>query len=130
MEIMMRRCIPRGYENPNTGKVYTNLDEKVKEAIDRFDGKLPLTLSNTSTRLMDKVTVNPEDVIGYITDIDAEQVHVELNEYGTELLQQNRLFGRGVQFNFLAHTDSDTVDRITTATTAQLITFKITYDET
>lgn len=130
MEIMMRRCIPRGCANPNTNKVYTNLDEKVKEALDRFGGKLPLTLSNTSTRLMDKVTVNPEDVIGYITDIDAEQVHVELNEYGTELLQQNRLFGRGVQFNFLAHTDSDTVDRITTATTAQLITFKITYDET
>ena len=40
--INITRLLPKGSQNPNTKKIYTNMDEKVQEAIEEHGGKLPV----------------------------------------------------------------------------------------
>ena len=110
--INITRRLPKGSQNPNTKKIYTNMDEKVQEAIEEHGGKLPVTLPYVGGgSLTELTTIKPEEVVGYITSLDDFNVHVELTALGLEMLSRNELFGKCAQFHFIVN-EPDTSDKV------------------
>lgn len=120
----MPRRLQKGSVNPNTKKVYTNMDEKVQEAIEEHEGRLPVTLPYVGGgSLTDLTTIKLGEVIGYITSLDDNNVHVELTTLGVEMLSRNELYGKCVQFHFMVDnpTVSDKVERVLKASITPII---------
>lgn len=100
--------------------MYENLEEKIAEAIKLNHGRLPITLtSGDGSSLNDITTIDPDDVIGSIVTVTENLASCELNLAGTELLLRGSLFGKGVQFCYLA--DDSKVDRVIKAAIAPMI---------
>lgn len=99
------RTVAEGEANPNTKIVYENMSDKINEAIQQHHGRLPIVRSiDPSKTLLDKMTIDSKDVVGYVTGIADDIAHCELNIEGTELLKRAALFDKTIQFWFLPKT--------------------------
>jgi len=83
----MNRTVPSGEPNPITNLIYTNLDEKIREAIRTYNGMLPIVLMPGTM-----------DIIGYVTSIDDKTAHCKLADDGISLLKKGLLEGKTIQF--------------------------------
>lgn len=105
------RRVAEGCPNPNTHKVYLNLEEKIKEAIEQNGGKLPITMAPGST-LTERTTINPVDIVGYVVGVESDHVQCELLAGDTDLKVNSKLDGAAVQFCYLADDKTQLVNRV------------------
>lgn len=97
--ITLPRLIPKGQPNLNTGKVYTNLEDEIRVALNTFGGNLPVTLFTSG--IDDPAVVRYDKIIGYIIDFDDCSVQMLLTSLGADLLMHDRLNKAAVQFHYM-----------------------------
>lgn len=76
--VKVKRRIPAGGINPNVGKPYHNMEEKLKELFDFFDRafcEVPISIRDRTETLFEKYSINPILIVGFVhsfSDIDMD----------------------------------------------------------
>jgi len=127
VELSMFRTVFAGEENPNTHVVYENLNDKINEAIQHYHGRLPVVKSiDTSKTPADQTSIDPNEIVGYVTGITDDLAHCELNVSGVELLKLGVLGNKTIQFCFMAKDrKSCRVDTVVKAALAPILSTKM-----
>lgn len=118
--ITLPRLIPKGQPNLNTGKVYTNLEDEIRVALNTFGGQLPVTLFTNG--IDDPAVVRYDKIVGYIVDFDDHYVQMLLTSLGADLLMHDRLDKVAVQFHYMVDDprSSTAVVKVTQASLASV----------
>lgn len=97
-EITLARCVAAGEPNPNTGIIYADLEEKIKEALETSKGTFPIVLTVEEPF---NGAVKMTDVIGYVTEVTHDKVRCSLTLLGKEMLMRGDLASKFVQFVYV-----------------------------
>ncbi|WP_300943830.1 hypothetical protein [uncultured Duncaniella sp.] len=112
------RLVPKDKPSLNTGKVYTNLEDEIRVAINAFGGQLPVTLF--TKEIDDPNTIRYDRIVGYIVDFNDWYVQMLLTSLGADMLMHDRLYKTAVQFHYMVE-DSETSTAIVKVTQASLV---------
>lgn len=82
--INIKRLIPKGWPNPNIGKSYANMEEKLEEYFKSFSYVVPIIMRTGDKYKIENeqefFTINPKDVIGYATNFLDDYMVVQIDE--------------------------------------------------
>lgn len=111
--ISIPREIPADKPNPNTGKVYSNLEQKIEEFLEMFNRFIPVeTKVITGSLLSEFMMVDPTSTIGFAVAVTDTEVIMALTGYGEHLYKSELLKNATIQFCYLADDNTGKVERV------------------
>lgn len=80
-KVKVKRFIPKGGINPNAMKPYLNMEDKLKEYFNKFDGRPPVVITDEgiddSWVDLRFFTINPTRIIGFATSFDDTHIYID-----------------------------------------------------
>lgn len=109
MTLIIQRLIPAGSPNKNTGKVYPELEDKIREMLEKSNFRAPVDMADMSTNNDLHITPDPASIIGYLIAVDDKTATVELNSRGETLYTEHQFDHMKLQFCYVIDAGTDAV---------------------
>lgn len=84
MKAITRRLIPEGMPNPNLGKPYKNMNEKLNDYFELFKNKVPVVIRDEEDfegkDMIKLMSINPTKIIGYAIKFSDTHIILDIQE--------------------------------------------------